>query len=38
MTTANRFKGADRDGNLQPTPEEFRSTAPKPVQKPACRC
>ena len=38
VTTANRFKGADRDGNLQLTPEEFRGTAPKPVQKPACRC
>ena len=38
VTTANRFKGADRDGNLQLTPEEFRATAPKPAQKPACRC
>lgn len=38
VTTANRFKGADRDGNLQLTPAEFRATAPKPAQKPDCRC
>ena len=31
VTTANRFKGADRDGNLQLTPAEFRATAPKPA-------
>ncbi|MDP3676934.1 MAG: hypothetical protein Q8R44_17845 [Novosphingobium sp.] len=38
VTTANRFKGADVDGNLQLTPAEFRATAPKPAQRPECRC
>lgn len=38
VATANRFKAADRDGDLELTPAEFAATKPKPARKPACRC
>ena len=38
VTTVDRFEGADSNGNGSLTPAEFRTTAPKPKKKPACRC
>ncbi|MGX7895201.1 hypothetical protein [Tsuneonella sp. HG222] len=38
VATVNRFEGADADANGKLTPAEFRTTAPKPAKKPACRC
>ena len=38
VATANRFEGADADGNGELSPAEFRTTAPKPRASPRCRC
>ena len=38
VTTSNRFKAADANGDGELTQAEFAATAPKPVKKPACRC
>lgn len=38
VATVNRFEGADRDGDAVLTPAEFKTTAPKPSTRPACRC
>ena len=38
IATGNKFKAADRDGNLELSPAEFATTRPKQARKPACRC
>jgi len=38
VATANRFDGADANGDRELTPSEFATTRPKPRKKPACRC
>ena len=38
VTSVDRFEGADANSNGSLTPAEFRTTAPKPKKKPACRC
>jgi hypothetical protein len=38
VTTSSRFAGADADGDLELTPTEFATTAPKRNPKPKCRC
>ena len=38
VRTANRFKGADKNGDLRLTREEFATTKPKAAVKPECRC
>ncbi len=38
FATANKFSAADRNGDLELTPEEFASTRPKPARKPTCKC
>lgn len=38
VVTVDRFGDADADGNGWLTQAEFRTTAPKPVATPACRC
>ena len=38
VVTANRFKGADANGDNAMTREEFATTKPKERKKPACRC
>ena len=36
--TIGKFEGADGDGNKVLTPAEYATTAPKPRNKPVCRC
>ena len=38
VRTGNRFKAADKNGDLRLTREEFVATKPKPAVKPECRC
>ncbi|RGP40610.1 hypothetical protein BPTFM16_00896 [Altererythrobacter insulae] len=40
VTTANRFDGADANGDARLSPKEFATTAPKPstTRRSSCRC
>jgi hypothetical protein len=38
VATVNKFNAADKNGDLELTPEEFATTRPKPSKKPACKC
>ena len=38
VRTSDRFRGADRNGDLRLTREEFATTKPKPAAKPKCLC
>ena len=38
VATAERFDGADRNGDRELTQAEFATTAPKRAAKPKCRC
>ena len=38
VTTSNRFKKADGNGDALLTRAEFAATKPKPAKKPACKC
>jgi hypothetical protein len=38
VVTANRFKGADKNGDAALTREEFATTKPKQSKRPGCKC
>lgn len=38
VVTANRFKGADKDGEASLTRDEFATTKPKRSKDPQCKC